>query len=111
MHPSPAWKYARSLDLVGAVAEEWEAFTSQLRESDIFLSDSDSLVWAGNPRNGSVAASLPYSSLINFEKRAQPAWWNHILWKKHVPSKVKCFAWLDLKHKILTWDLLMQQGH
>lgn len=32
------------------------------------------------------------------------------LWKVNIPSKIKYFIWLCLKHKILTWDSLQRCG-
>ena len=40
----------------------------------------------------------------------QPKWWHSIVWKVKVALKGKCFFWLVLKHKILTWDALQRRG-
>ena len=32
------------------------------------------------------------------------------LWKSNITSKLKCFFWLVLNNKILTWDNLVKRG-
>ena len=58
-----------------------------------------------------VTARLAYSSLIRSQFFYQHVWWHDLLWKVRVPLKIKCFVWLVMNHKILTWDFFQKRGY
>lgn len=37
-------------------------------------------------------------------------WWHRMIWKWKIPMKLKCFTWLCLEDKILTWKNLLKRG-
>ena len=105
------WKSAISLGMLGAVAIEWDDLIVSMRAAGITIcSNPDIFVWASNVHDGAVTASLAYDSLLKFHHSFQPQWWFMILWKKKVARKIKCFLWLTLQDKILSWDCLMRRG-
>lgn len=37
-------------------------------------------------------------------------WWHNLIWRWNLPTKLRCFIWLCLKDKILTWPNLLKRG-
>ena len=70
----------------------------------------DVMIWADDKNFGLVTASIVYESLLFNQLHIDLLWWFSKIWKAKVPQKVKCFAWLVLKHKVLSWDLLQRRG-
>lgn len=79
-HDIPRWAHC-SLGLFGDLAKEWDGYVfNNLNQGNIVLGpDSDKLVWSSNPKEGSVSASLAYSSLICDENSRSVEWWSNCL--------------------------------
>ena len=100
-----------SLGLEGACVVQWEDYVDSLREAGItFSKDPVYLEWIGNKQSGSVTTSLAYLTLLSQHQVYRSKWWHIVIWKVKVPQKLKCFMWLSIRHKILTWYLLQQRG-
>lgn len=104
------WLSASQLGLVGVMADEWSAYTRSLHCANIQLTKSpDRLAWSWDVAHGSVSANLAYNSIFA-ELCPNNHWWHSAIWKLSLPLKIKCFIWLALSKKILTWDNLCQRG-
>ena len=89
---------------------EWDAYVDSLKGSDIIpFDDTDLLVWSGDKKTCSVKNFLVYESILSQLHLYQQEWYS-VIWKVKIPQKVKCFMFLFIKHKILTWDMLQWRG-
>ena len=60
------WKDAEDLNLTGTMADEWNYYTYQLRNTGIRLQlCKDSLIWSKNAKTGTITAALAYSSTVS----------------------------------------------
>lgn len=74
------------------------------------MSDAaDRLVWSWDVVGGKVTAKLAYDALFA-ENHTVVRWWDKTIWKLVLPLKIKCFVWLAMWNKILTWDNLCRRG-
>ena len=79
--------------------------------SGIMLNDDlDIIIWTCDKQAGIFKASIVYEYILQYQSNVVPVWWYSRLWKAKVPQKVKCFIWLVIKHKVLSWDLLQCKG-
>lgn len=53
-----------------------------------------------------MTTRLAYHYLLAHGSIPLHLWWAISIWKWHVPVKLKCFYWLIVHNKILTWDNL-----
>ena len=63
-----------------------------------------------NKTNGKITTKEDYSTIVFIEVLYGKEWWNEKLRKWHLPQKLKCFYWLLLENKILTWKNLRKKG-
>jgi hypothetical protein len=88
----------------------WNSYIVGLRRDGIRLGvDDDSLVWTGHP-TGIISANAIYSVIFNSLNIDPVHWWMEKIWMWNLPIKIKCFMWLCLNKKILTWDSLLKRG-
>jgi len=105
------WLSPEYLRLEGQQAVEWRNYTHYLSRMGITLNDKDDiLVWTYNVANGMVTAKLAYDLIFSESPYHSEDWWARTLWKWKVPLKLKCFFWLALHNRLLTWDNLCQRG-
>lgn len=103
------WLRAADLGLSGRLELEWEYFILKLKQAGIKLSDrEDSLVWDWHGANGFLTAA--YKALAEDCVCYEAKWWNNLVWKRHIPLKLKCFIWLCFKNKVLIWENLVKRA-
>lgn len=68
------------------------------------------MVWAWNKNAGLISANDAYGAISASSRAPENHWWYKKLWKWSFPLKIKCFSWLCLERKILTYDNLMKKG-
>jgi len=71
---------------------------------------ADRLVWTQNRSDGMVTAKLAYEHIFLECTNFGEDWWANFLWRWKVPLKLKCFFWLVLHNRLLTWDNLCLRG-
>ena len=99
------WLNAWDLGLSNNWAKEWPTYINSLNMASIILfSNNDELVWAGNHILGQVFAKHAYFVIADSSSYDFPKWWFEIVWKWHLPSKLKCFLWLYFEICLLTWS-------
>lgn len=105
------WLNARYFRLTGSHKEEWSSYLESLNRAGIVLNHAgDKLVWAINSLGGSVTVKAAYDHLIGSCSNIDGEWWAHSLWHWHMPTKLKCFFWLVIFNRTLTWDNLRRRG-
>jgi len=70
------------------------------------IQSDDKLLWARNQTEGVVTSKLAYRYLTEGGGGPINNWWAQGLWEWHIPTRLKCFFWLVLHNRILTWDNL-----
>jgi hypothetical protein len=107
---SVVWISAQTLGLSGFWSICWDAYIDGLHREGICLGSAvDSIVWTGHP-SGSVSTNALYSMIFNVINVVPAPWWSEKIWNWNLPVKLKCFMWLCLNKKILTWDTLRKRG-
>jgi len=88
----------------------WDKFIGTLKRLGIQLSlEDDKLTWIYS-LSGSVDAKSAYSQLMADKGPMEDVWWDLKIWKWTIPCKIKCFFWLLLNHRVLTWDVMCRRG-
>ena len=106
------WRKGASLDIFDHFKKEWASYTSSLIATGIQLNrEPDRIVWIGNQRTGLVMAKSMYDYCMSVQEPPPQASMLNRLWSGRVPTKLKCFEWLCIGLKILTWDGLQKHGH
>jgi len=91
--------------------EEWSSYLEYLNRAGILLNQTDDrLVWAINTLDGSVTVKAAYDHMMESCSDIDGKWWAHSLWHWHMPTKLKCFFWLVIHNRTLTWDNLRRRG-
>jgi hypothetical protein len=105
------WKDSRQLGLIGDLAHDWERFIHSLEGAGILLGPKeDELRWSGGDGSGFQKVKNLYKAVSEVLWGPANGEWVLKLWKWHIELKLKCFFWLLLKKKILTWDALVARG-
>ena len=73
-------------------------------------SSADQLVWAYNKKEGKVTATMAYELMVNTLLAPVKYKFAVLLWHCKFPWKIKCFIWLLINNKIITWDNLSRRG-
>ena len=106
------WFSADDLDLIGEWKSIWENYVRGLEFGRIRLSDQvDSLIWTHHKYIGPLSAAEGYSCVISNSCSELNDKVLKILWTLTIPLKIKCFTWLMIFQKILTWDQLQTRGY
>lgn len=93
------------------MVEEWNLYIQKLNRAGIRLNDKkDELVWSFNLDSDSISAKLAYKAIVQEQGISSQKWCSAIMWKWHIPQKVKCFLWILLEDYILTWSNLSRRG-
>lgn len=74
------------------------------------LDKEDEIVWIWNRVDGQITAKSANDTISFLSSEATGCWWSSTIWKWNLPMKLKCFLWLMLKNKVLTWDNLVKRG-
>jgi hypothetical protein len=105
------WNTVSDLHLRDPLDTEWTRFTSALKRAGISLrNEPDILMWAGGDQSGLITVKNIYLALQKTRPAVTAEPWVLKLWKLHLPLKLKLFAWLTGKNKLLTWDVLQTRG-
>jgi len=89
---------------------EWDRYVISLNIMGITLtSRADLFLWYYNKVDGVVTSKLVYDYLSAMKNVNLSKWWGHSIWSWNVPLKIKCFIWLVLHNRILTWDNLRRR--
>ena len=98
------------MGLHGEMAYEWNKYFTGLRHRRIRLFEAEySIVWSWENEEYVSAKSL-YEAISYICTNYNKKWWYKKIWKWHLPLKLKCFLWLCLENRILTWDNLIKHG-
>lgn len=110
--PSECWRSAVDLNLPPRWHMDWGHYVSLLAFSGIRLNDSaDKLVWDSPVSKGFMSVRSAYNTMAYFGLNPPSmSWWHHRLWRWNLPVKNKCFLWLCLQNKILTWANIQRRG-
>ena len=101
------WYTAEDLDIVRDWKLAWDNYTWCLEKGKIRLNPSiDSLVWTHNKQNGNVTVALVYDLIVLSSSPPTCNKLHAFLYSCNIPLKIRCFIWLALANKILTWDSL-----
>ena len=105
------WFSAEELDLTGDWKLIWDNYIRGLEFGRIRLTDqSDMLIWSHNNYFGPLTAAEGYSCIISHCCPELNDKVLKILWSLPIPLKIKCFIWLLIYGKILTWEQLQSRG-
>lgn len=100
------WKSVEDLGIDPTWRIEWQAFTHELKRSNVRIKDHpDSLVWA-HAETGLYSPKASYNFLMKRKGWDPPVWWAKPLFKLKCPKKARIFLWCALKGKIPTWEIL-----
>ena len=106
------WFSAEELDLIGEWKFIWENYIRGLEFGRIRLTDQiDSLIWTHHKYIGPLSAAEGYSCIISNSCSELNDKVLKILWTLSIPLKIKCFTWLMIFQKILTWEHLQTRGY
>lgn len=67
-------------------------------------------MWSWNEVSGHVMDKEAYNAIVHTFTHYSSRWRREELWKWHLRLKVKCFTWLMLENKIMTWDNVVKRG-
>jgi hypothetical protein len=110
-HLGNSWLNSVDLNLDSDLAIEWDGYTRLLTEAGICLQDrSDTFLWTGGDRSGLLTAKNVYSALANKCWNNTADRWCLKIWKGDCTLKIKLFAWLMFKNKLLMWPNLQSRG-
>ena len=102
---SPCWTNPMDLALRGDWALEWGSFIKIIFTAGIVIGEErDLLFWDKNKEIGLVTTNLVYNLLINSHRPQEVKVHSISVWTGIIPLKIKCFGWLCINEKILTWD-------
>lgn len=88
-----------------------DVFVNHLFSTGIYLlANADVLVWELNKVTRKVTAQLMYQYLANCFLVQHVKGILHYIWEGKLPLKIKCFEWLCINQKILTWGILQKRG-
>lgn len=98
---------ATDLGLTDQLAEEWSHFVEELISNWLCLNNvNDSLIWTWDASSGKVKVKKSYEVIAHSVMAKDIRWWSKFISKWHMPIKIKCFPWLVIHNKILTWENL-----
>ena len=105
------WFSSEDLDLIGEWKAAWDNYIRGLEYGRIRLSNqNDSILWSHNNFTGALSAAEGYKCLFSNISSENNDSVLKILWSLNIPLKLKCFIWLLIRGKILTWEQLQSRG-
>ena len=107
------WLAAEDLELGGEWKFLWDKYISSLEHDRIRLNHTlDTLIWTHNRQNGEITVALVYDLISNYylEPTSYQNNFLELLWSFNIPLKIRCFIWLIVGNRILTWENLMKRG-
>ena len=105
------WRDSHYFRLSGAWKGQRDSFVASLLRMGITLQQKeDILLWSYNPSIGAVTSHLAYLHLLSRDDHGIGTWWAYQIWRWSLPLKIKCFYWLLLHHRVLTWENLCRRG-
>jgi hypothetical protein len=63
-------------------------------------------LWTGGDNSGIITVKNTYLALLSTQGLKKVLGWRQALWKWDLQLKIKCFIWLAVENKILTWENL-----
>ena len=107
----PYWYTVEDLDVAGDWKDQWDIYTSYLEGARIRLnSGTDRLTWDYNQNDGSITAKLIHDCIIHSSLHPTASPLLTLIWSCNFPMKIRCFIWLTLHNKVLSWDNLQKRG-
>ena len=101
------WFTAEELDLGGDWKLLWDNFTSGLEYGRIRLSEqNNSLLWSHDKYFGVLTVAHGYECIVSTNCTTDLSPVLDLLWKLNIPTKIRCFIWLLVRNRVLTWDKL-----
>lgn len=100
------WKLADDLKMDICYVDQWNNYIKLLRQTGITIShEEDIICWGLNSGIGTVSARLAYSYLMKeacdmFQQQHYKK-----IWHLNCSPKIRCFTWLVLNDKVLTWKI------
>ena len=108
---SSHWYLENELGSSTKVRDEWNGFILVLNKERVTLLDSeDTLDQEQGDSNGVLTTEKSDDALIIEHALFNTTWWTRKIWNWNIPLKIKCFLWLCLVNKILTWSNLLKHG-
>ena len=107
------WLTATDLDRGGEWHYLWDDYVRGLEHGRIHLrSSSDHFLWTYRNYSGAITAAMVYERMVDHLKEIDmdTSLVFQVLWKFNIPEKIRCFIWLLIKNKVLTWDQLIKRG-
>ena len=87
------WYSAEELYLDGEWKEVWNTFTRKLDLNGIHLSsDSNSLIWDYNKKDGMISADKVYDCIVNSFNPALSSRLYILFWSRLLPCNIGCFS-------------------
>ena len=103
------WLFAEDLGLGGSWASCWNEYIDGLKNGGIKLKPSaERILWVHNKRDGMVMTTLVYDLMATSFLDPHRTILEARIWHGSFPLKIKCFIWLALFNKILTWENLLK---
>jgi len=106
-----SWPHAWQIGLSEELLVEWERYRSMLFIAGINISQrADVLVWGGHHGNDRILVKEAYEHITSTSQILSFSDITSMFWKWDAPLKIKCFSWLVIHNRILTWDNLLRRG-
>lgn len=105
---------AEDLDLGGDWKLFWNNYISGLEYGKIRLnSQVESLLWSYKNYAGNLTAAFAYDCISQHlhDLSSDLSIVLNLLWKINIPAKIRCFIWLLIMNKVLTWENLNCRGY
>ena len=74
------------------------------------LENIDEFFWVWNITNVQITAKTSYEYISLVSSEAIGNWLSTKIGKWNMSLKLKCFLWLILRNKYLTWEILMKRS-
>ena len=107
------WLSAADLDLGGEWYLLWNSYVIGLEYGRIRLRPQpDNLLWSYKSYSRSISVATAYDciSTHHMDPLSNSSFILQFLWKINIPEKIRCFIWLLIMNKVLTWDQLISRG-
>ena len=101
------------LEMGGEWGHLWNKFITGLEYGRIRLThQKDSLIWSYNRYAGDISIAMGYDLIVHHYHEPSPEHTKvlYMLWYFNIPAKIRCFIWLVVMNRVLTWDNLQRRG-